>query len=1124
MTENNDNINLHENLRWYKDAIIYELHIKAFRDGNNDGIGDFEGLLEKLDYLQEFGVTAVWLLPFYPSPLRDDGYDIADYYTINPAYGNIEQFKTLLEEAHKRNLKVITELVINHSSDQHPWFQRARRAPKGSPEREYYVWTDDPTQYKDVRIIFQDFETSNWTWDHLAQQYYWHRFFHHQPDLNYDSPLVQDEVFKMIDYWCELGVDGFRLDAVPYLFEREGTNGENLPETHAFLKKLRRHVDDHYPGVVFLAEANMWPEESASYFGEGDECHMNYHFPVMPRMFMALQMEDRYPLTDIFDQTPAIPDNCQWAIFLRNHDELTLEMVTDEERDYMYKTYAKDPRARINLGIRHRLAPLLNNNRKKIELLNSLLFSLPGTPVIYYGDEIGMGDNVYLGDRDGVRTPMQWSPDRNAGFSSTNPQKLFLPIILDPEYHYESVNVETQRRNTSSLFWFMKRMINLRKKHKAFGRGDMRFLNVENPKVLAFTRSYEGETILIIVNLSKYSQPAEIEMKGFEGYVPTEAFSRNAFPPVSEEETYFFTLAPHDYQWFVLEKTQAEAVHSNELPNLRVNDWNQLFANGSRNVLEITILPQYLLRADWFDDKREAMRNIDIRSHAPLALADGPAHVLLIEVSYERGLPDIFQLVLAFARQEQAPKLKRNCPQSVLATLEVGDEIGLLCDGLYLTDVQLALLTNLTQQGERKKKGDLEDSRLVFQSKPPLEAYVREHGDIKPKLISSGSDYVAIGYDSKFLLKLYRKVDLSINPDAELTNFLSETAKFKHVPALAGSIEMTAGDEPIMLGNMEEMVAQHGDGKRYVLERISNYLERILARDKNQLEAATSVQRGTLSQPIAFNDLTAETQELLGRRGAEQARLLGIRVGQMHQALASDAGRKDFTPEDFSLHYQRSLFSGLQSLVRESYQSQQRNLKRLPSDVRNSVEQMLRRKDDVLDTLKRIYEKKLDATKIRIHGDLQLEKILLTGRDIAIQDFGGDPSRSYSERRLKRSPLRDVAAMIRSLYYVGYEGFLNNSQVSKEETTRLLPYAEFWAHSMSGFFMKAYLETVRGSSFMPAQADDLQMMLETYMLEKAISDLNYELNHRPDWVRVPLQMIQSIMEEKTVVSAEPVLT
>ncbi|GAB2540616.1 maltose alpha-D-glucosyltransferase [Spirosoma aerophilum] len=1100
---------IQDNLLWYKDAIIYELHIKAFRDGNGDGIGDFQGLLEKLDYLQELGVTAIWLLPFYPSPLRDDGYDIADYYAINPSYGTIEEFKTLLSEAHQRNLKVITELVINHTSDQHPWFQRARKAPKGSPERDYYVWTDDPTQFKDVRIIFQDYETSNWTWDHEAQQYYWHRFFHHQPDLNYDNPLVQSEVFKMIDYWCEMGVDGFRLDAVPYLYEREGTNGENLPETHAFLKKLRKHIDDHFPGVLFLAEANMWPEDSASYFGDGDECHMNYHFPVMPRMFMALQMEDRYPITDIFEQTPAIPDNCQWAIFLRNHDELTLEMVTDEERDYMYKTYAKDPKAKINLGIRHRLAPLMENNRKRIELLNSLLFSLPGTPVIYYGDEIGMGDNVYLGDRDGVRTPMQWSPDRNAGFSSTNPQKLYLPTILDSEYHYESVNVENQRRNTSSLFWFMKRMINLRKNYKAFGRGNMVFLNVENPKVLAFTRSYEDQTLLIVVNLSKYAQPAEVELKGFKGYVPIEAFSKNSFPAISDSETYFFTLAPHDYQWFVLEKTHAEIVRSYHLPAFRIDDWNELMSSRNRSLLETQLLPYYLIRADWFDDKRQTMRGISVLNHGTLNLNEGKAYMLLIEISYERGLPETFQVVIAFARDAYGSKLKDSCPQAVLATIDVGNETGILCDGLYLKEVQLALLAQLTQEKS------VMQGNLQFQSKPEVKTYLQEHPDIKPKLVSSNQGYVSISYDHGYLLKLYRKVDLAANPDAELTYFLSETAKYPNVPTLVGMIKMGSSGEPVMLGTMEEMVSRHGDGKGYVLERVNNYIERILARDKTQLDAALAVPQGTLSEPVSFDSLPAETQELLGRRAADQAKLLGIRIGEMHKALASNKVRKEFAPEDFSLHYQRSLFSGLQSLVRESYQSQKRNLQRLPEDVRIDVEQMLERKEDVLITLRRIYRTKLDTTKIRIHGDLQLEKILLTGKDIAIQDFGGDPTRSYSERRLKRSPLRDVATMIRSFYYVVYEGFLTDHQVTQEETARLMPFAEFCARYMSGFFLKAYLETVQGSSFIPSQPDDLQMMLETYLLEKAIADLNYELTHRPDWVRVPLQIIKEIVDKTT---------
>src|SRR4051812_32530670 len=691
-----------DRLLWYKDAIIYELHIKAFCDGNGDGIGDFQGLMTKLDYLQDLGVTAIWVLPFYPSPLRDDGYDIADYYSINPSYGNLEQFKQLLQEAHQRNLKIITELVINHSSDQHPWFQRARLAPKGSPERDYYVWTDDPTQYKDVRIIFQDFEASNWTWDPVAEQYYWHRFFHHQPDLNYDNPLVQQEVFNLIDFWCNMGVDGFRLDAVPYLYEREGTNGENLPETHAYLKRLRAHVDAKFPGTVLLAEANMWPEDSASYFGDGDECHMNYHFPVMPRMFMALQMEDRYPITDIFDQTPAIPPTCQWAIFLRNHDELTLEMVTDEERDYMYKVYVKDPRARINLGIRHRLAPLMGNNRKKIELLNSLLFSLPGTPVIYYGDEIGMGDNFYLGDRDGVRTPMQWSADRNAGFSSCDPYRLYLPVILDPGYHYESVNVDVQRSNTSSLFWYMKRVLSMRRQHKAFSRGDMKFLNVENPKILAFTRTYDDETLLIVVNLSKYAQAAEVDLSGFKTYVPIELFSKNRFPAIKEDQPYFLTLNPYAFYWFEMEKQQVETEDSRHLPELNLVSWNGITSRDALSVLEEYILLPYITKMTWFTGNVSEIHHLTITNYATIPLEEDSAVILLVEVNYDSGLPETYQLAIAFAKDQMAGKLNINCPEALIAKIKVDGQEGFLCDAFFIEAVQQELLKNLDTGAQLK--------------------------------------------------------------------------------------------------------------------------------------------------------------------------------------------------------------------------------------------------------------------------------------------------------------------------------------------------------------------------------------------------------------------------------------
>jgi maltose alpha-D-glucosyltransferase / alpha-amylase len=1096
---------LDDKLHWYKDAIIYELHIKAFCDSSGDGIGDFGGLLEKLDYLQDLGVDTIWVLPFYPSPLRDDGYDIADYYSINPSYGNIDQFKKLLDEAHQRNLKIITELVINHTSDQHPWFQRARTAPKGSPERNYYVWTDDPNQYKDVRIIFQDFEASNWSWDPVAKQYYWHRFFHHQPDLNYDNPLVQQEVFNMIDYWCAMGVDGFRLDAVPYLYEREGTNGENLPETHDFLKKLRKHIDGKYPATVFLAEANMWPEDSASYFGKGDECHMNYHFPVMPRMFMALQMEDRYPITDIFDQTPDIPATCQWAIFLRNHDELTLEMVTDEERDYMYKVYAKDPKARINLGIRHRLAPLMENDRKKIELLNSLLFSLPGTPVIYYGDEIGMGDNFYLGDRDGVRTPMQWSPDRNAGFSSANPHKLYLPLILDPEYHYESVNVEMQRRNTSSLFWFMKRMINIRKKYKAFGRGDLTFINVDNPKVLAFIRRYEEETLLMVVNLSKFAQVAEIPLEGYKGYVPCELMSKNRFPAVGEASTYFFTLSPHTYLWFSLEKINAAIDEPATRPQLNIKQWKDIVSKEMRATLENTLLPDYLQQSPWFIGKPRSVRSMEIIKMVPIPLLPFDAILLLLEVTYESGLPEVYQLTVTGVKEQAAKKLIANCPQSVIAHIELDGEHGILCDAFYVTEFQRLLFYNLAAQNTIA----LKEGNIRFYDNGALKKFTGHGEVVKPRMHDGDRFNTSITYDNHFFLKMYRKVDYTTNPDTEITRFLSEQSKFEYVPPFMGAIEWTAEKGMMTLGMMQVMVENHGTGRTFMLERLYNYIERILARNKNGNLSYELM--GNLTEPAGFDQLPDGLKDLLGARTADQAVLIGKRTGQMHLALASGMDNKDFKPEAFSLHYQRSLYAALVSLVREVFQNLKRNIAAVPDEVRPEAEELLNRRNDVLNVLKKIYTKKLDVIKIRIHGNYTLDQVLLTGKDVSIQGYGGDPSRPYSERRLKRSPLRDVATMLRSIHNMAYEGFFLNNQLPKDNSAQYIPFARLWAHYIGGFFMKSYLDTVEGNLFVPKEKSDFTIMLQTYLLEKALLDLNQELNNRSGWIVVPLRTIKTIV-------------
>ncbi|RAW00931.1 maltose alpha-D-glucosyltransferase [Pseudochryseolinea flava] len=1095
---------LDNNLHWYKDAVIYELHIKAFRDGNGDGIGDFKGLMEKLDYLLDLGVTAVWLLPFYPSPLRDDGYDIADYYSINPSYGDVEDFKVFLREAHARGLKVITELVINHTSDQHPWFQRARYAPKDSPERNYYVWTDNPRQYKDVRIIFQDFEASNWTWDPVAKQYYWHRFFFHQPDLNYDNPMVQDEVFKIIDYWCQMGVDGFRLDAVPYLFEREGTNGENLPETHAFLKKLRAYVDKNFPGTLLLAEANMWPEDSASYFGDGDECQMNYHFPVMPRMFMALQTEDRYPITDIFDQTPAIPNTCQWAIFLRNHDELTLEMVTDEERDYMYKVYVKDPRARINLGIRHRLAPLMGNNRKKIELLNYLLFSLPGTPVIYYGDEIGMGDNVYLGDRNGVRTPMQWSADRNAGFSETNPHKLYLPVILDPQYHYESVNVDLQSGSTSSLLSWTRRLINKRKQYKAMSRGDMKFIPTENSKILAFTRTYEDQTILVVTNLSRYTQPTELDLDAFHGYVPVELFSKNKFPSVKEGNPYFFTIGAHDCLWFELQKVKQETSSKNELPAIHLSRWEALTNKESIDVLEGGLLLNYMMKLRWFGGKGRSIENIKIINHTKISLEENSVFLLLIEVTYESGLPETYQLPVTYAKDALAAKLEEFCPKAVIAKVMMNNTEGILYDAIYGFDFQMAIINSMAHRDTV--------NFVRFAGNDVLTKHVQEHEKIKPKVLSGEQSNTSIIYDNKFFLKIFRKVDPSINPDVELSHYLSEYAHFEHIPKFVGTIEWKSNLGNTVLGMMQEVVDSSSDAWTYMLDRLDAFNEKVLARNDIQLQTEI---HGTLFEPVDFDDIPQQMKELIGGDAAELAHLLGIRTGEMHKSLANGIDLPDFRPEDYSLHYQRSLFAGLQSLVRSTFQNQVRNMRKLSDSARAEAEEVLSIKNDILEKLKNIYKNKIDVSKIRIHGDYHLGQVLFTGKDFVITDFEGEPARTYSERRLKRCALRDVAGMIRSFHYAAYGSLFLDNQIREEDFGKLMPFVEQWYHYMSSIFMNAYLEAVEGTNLIPNNKRDLETLMTTFLLEKAIYELNYELNNRPDWVIIPLRGIKALMKKET---------
>ncbi len=1096
---------------WYKDAIIYQAHIKAFSDSNGDGIGDFGGLLSKLDYLQSLGITAIWLLPFYPSPLRDDGYDIADYYNVNPSYGTLADFRLFLKEAHARGLRVITELVINHTSDQNPWFQRARLAKKGSPERDFYVWSDNTEKYQDARIIFKDFERSNWSWDPVAGAYYWHRFYHHQPDLNFDNPAVRKAVLRVFDFWLEMGVDGLRLDAIPYLFEREGTNCENLPETHAYLKELRAHVDQKYPECMLLAEANQWPEDAVAYFGDGDSCQMAFHFPVMPRMFMALQMEDRYPVIDILEQTPAIPANCQWAIFLRNHDELTLEMVTDEERDYMYRVYANDTRARINLGIRRRLAPLLGNNRRKIELINILLFSLPGTPIIYYGDEIGMGDNIYLGDRNGVRTPMQWSPDRNAGFSRANPQQLYFPIIIDPEYHYESINVENQEQNLSSLLNWMRRVTTMRRRYQAFGRGTMEFLPSDNTKVLTFLRRYEDETILVVVNLSRFAQAVELDLSEFASYTLREIFSQNKFPSVKADRAYTLTVGPHGHFWLLLQPnlTAGQSDAERALPLLEgVTAFEGLLSAGGRRQLQNTILPRYLPTCRWFRSKARTIQRVEITHLVPVSETPEAARLLFLNVAYSEGLPESYLLPVQLLGADAAALRRSAAPSSGIAALAGG---GALCDASADEDFQRALLALITK---RKRLRDGNRGELAGVPSRPIRGALEALGDhVSCRALGVEQSNTSIVYHNEFFLKLYRKVEEGENPDIELTRFLSEKAAYPNVPPFAGQIEYrpTGGKPPQVIGMLQNWVASEGDAWTLTIDAAIRFFERVLA-------ARPTL--GDLTHPtsprLLENDiLTAPEpiQELIGGVYPNRAELLGQRTAEMHLALAgpATAGDPALTPEPFTMLYQRSLLQSIGTLTRRVFTSVRRKLPALPAGVQPRATRLLELQKAVAELLDEVLRGRIAAQKMRIHGDYHLGQVLFTGKDFAIIDFEGEPARSLGERKLKRSPLADVAGMLRSFHYGISSALIQKVTSLPEDEAWLRGWAECWYAYVAGSFLRAYLQTVGTAAFVPTAPRAFEKLLQAFLLEKAVYEVGYELNNRPDWVEIPIRGVLQIM-------------
>ena len=1105
---------------WYKDAVLYELHVRAFHDGNGDGVGDFKGLIEKLDYLQSLGVTALWLLPFYPSPLRDDGYDISDYRQVHSSYGTLRDFRLFLREAHRRGMRVITELVLAHTSDQHPWFQRARRARPGSSHRNFYTWSDTPDRFARARVIFKDFEASNWSFDPVAHAYFWHRFYSHQPSLNYDNPSVRQAMFDVVDFWLSMGVDGLRLDAVPYLYAREGTTCENLPETFEYLRRLRSHIDERFADRMLLAEANQWPEDAVAYMGAGDMCHMAFHFPLMPRMFMAARQEDRFPMVDILSEIPTTPPDCQWALFLRNHDELTLEMVTDEERDYMYRAYAQDPQARVNVGIRRRLAPLLGNDRKLIEMMNGLLFSMPGTPIIYYGDEIGVGDNIYLGDRNSVRTPMQWNSDRNAGFSEANPQRLYLPVIIDPEYHSQAINVEAQTHNPNSLLWWMKRMIALRQRYKAFGRGNLEILLPDNRKVFAFIRQYEDERILCVFNLSRHVQCVQLDLSSLRGAVPVELSGNQEFPAIGELP-YFITLGPHGFYWFSLEY-EPEDLQRERPAFATPGRWDSLFEGGSGRQRFEAWLPSYLTERRWFAQKSRAITSATLVDTVPIAAAPGPsvapvvrdpsapvAQLLIVQLELEFGAPERYVVPLAFMEGQEAEEMRKWHADAVVADLRTGSTEGVLVDGVHST----AFVTAMADLLARRRTLSGAHGQVVGLPAPSLRQF---NGCLRPDCpttpLSGEQSNSSVLLGDEAIMKFIRRFEEGVNPGVELGRYLSEQAHFPYAPRVGGSVEYRsrgAGTPPATLAVLEEFVPNEGDGWRYVVDALAHGLEDALA-------ASDDIGPHDAPPPgVASGDLwELEPAHPLVGRHMEWASLLGQRTAELHVALAADLGNPHFAPEPLTALDRQALFHGARSLTRQVLRDV------VSRGVTSSVVQhVLGREEEIIERLRRLSAAPVEAFRIRCHGDFHLGQVLWTGKDFFIIDFEGEPSRSLGWRRLKRPATFDLAGMIRSLHYAGQAAALRvnlefGTSVETDLRQQYDDWLAFWHRWVSGRFLDAYLEVASRSPYLPSNRADLAQLLDFFRLEKAMYELSYEVNSRPTWVDIPARGILDILESE----------
>ena len=1090
---------------WYKDAIIYELHVKAFFDSNDDGMGDFQGLIQKLDYLQQLGITCLWLLPFYPSPLRDDGYDISNYRGVHPGYGTRKQFRQFVHEAHQRGIRVITELVINHTSDQHPWFQAARHAPIGSPKRDYYVWSDTVEKYQGARIIFTDSEPSNWSWDPVAKQYYWHRFFHHQPDLNFDNPRVLRAVFKIMRFWLDMGVDGMRLDAIPYLIEREGTNCENLTESHGILKKFRKEMDENYKDRMFLAEANQWPADVLPYFGESDECQMTFHFPLMPRMFMAIRQEDRHPIVEIMRQTPDIPPDCQWALFLRNHDELTLEMVTDEERDYMYNEYAADPRMRLNLGIRRRLAPLIGNSRRRIELLNMMLFSLPGTPVIYYGDEIGMGDNIYLGDRNGVRTPMQWTGDRNAGFSKADFARLYAPPIMDTLYGYQAINVEAQQRDPSSLLQWMKRLIALRKRFQAFGRGTLEFLHPRNRKVLAYFREYQEERILVVANLSRFVQPVELDLARFKGSTPFEMFGRVQFPMITDSP-YFLSLAPSSCIWFQLETITSPSVGGSEqlpaheveaIPRISLNGgWETLLEGRERAILERSVLPPFLRRQRWFGAKSRTLETVSIRDWITLPTTDLPTAIIYARVYDSDGQFEDYQIPIAVVGGPLADQVLQNNSASIMAYVQSTTGEGLICDALMSDALCLSELDLIGKSSEVKSR----QGRLVGIATSAFEAV--QGGDPEPGPLVRGnveSSNSNVVFGERYWLKIYRRLIEGPSVDFEVGRFLTEKTDFDRVPRTLGTLEFQRPKrDPITVGMLRELIPNQGQAWELMLEMVGRYFEE-MSSEGHRLD------KFDVNLPSVYDlseqEVPEAVAEILGS-ALLTAATLGQRTGEMHLALASSTDDPAFAPEPILAAELTAIDARIKLQTSTSLAQLKDRLDSLPPELRPLADQVLAAGPRLLEMAGKVPTSSTDLIKIRCHGDYHLGQLLWQENDFYILDFEGEPGRTVEERRAKQSPFKDVAGMLRSFDYAAYSSLYKIAKVHPDALERLEPWARIWQAWMSSGFLTAYRKVA--ASLLPKDPETCRLLLGRFRLEKALFELRYELDYRPDWVRIPM--------------------